>query len=109
VNLLLVSHTFLWFVWDDLNLSQTAKSLIEDPANLKLVSVASCWEIAIKVGLKKLSLGEPVTTFLPRESSGTTRDCAEKEGILTISRPLAEASGDSQFHAPIDSPRHGAY
>ena len=45
----------------------TAKSLIEDPANRKLVSMATCWEIAIKVGLKKLDLGEPASTFLPRE------------------------------------------
>ena len=67
MNLLLDSHAFLWFVWDDPNLSSTAKALIEDPANHKLVSVASCWEIAIKVGLRKLALGEPATTFLPRE------------------------------------------
>lgn len=31
------------------------------------MSVASCWEIAIKAGLKKLDLGEPASTFLPRE------------------------------------------
>jgi PIN domain nuclease of toxin-antitoxin system len=67
VTLLLDSHTFLWFIWDDPNLSPTAKALIEDPANRKLVSVASCREIAIKVGLKKLTLGQPVTTFRPRE------------------------------------------
>jgi PIN domain nuclease of toxin-antitoxin system len=54
-------------VWDDPQLSPTAKTLIEDPANHKLVSVATCWEIAIKVGLGKLNLGEPATTFLPRE------------------------------------------
>jgi PIN domain nuclease of toxin-antitoxin system len=67
VNLLLDAHALLWFVWDDPNLSPTAKALLEDPANRKLVSVATCWEIAIKVGLKKLDLGEPATTFLPRE------------------------------------------
>ena len=67
MNLLLDSHTLLWFVWDDPNLSPTAKTLIEDPANQKFVSVATCWEIAIKAGLKKLALGEPATTFLPRE------------------------------------------
>jgi len=39
-------------------LSPAAKKLIEDPANHKWVSVASCWEIAIKVGLKKLELGQ---------------------------------------------------
>ncbi|WP_165229140.1 type II toxin-antitoxin system VapC family toxin [Aquisphaera insulae] len=67
MNLLLDSHSFLWFVWDDPQLSPTAKALIEDPANRCLVSVASCWEISIKVGLKKLELGEPATTFVSRE------------------------------------------
>ena len=32
-----------------------------------LVSIASCWEIAIKVGCKKLNLGERASSFLPRE------------------------------------------
>jgi PIN domain nuclease of toxin-antitoxin system len=67
VNLLLDTHTLLWFLDDDPSLSGSAKTLIEDPANHKLVSVATCWEIAIKVGSKKLDLGEPATTFLPRE------------------------------------------
>ena len=64
---LLDSHAFLWFVWDDPKLSPIAKNCIEDPANKKLVSLASCWEIAIKAGLKKLMLGEPVSSFLSRE------------------------------------------
>lgn len=67
MNLLLDTHALLWFLNDDPSLSAAAKALIQDPANRKLVSVASCWEIAIKVGLKKLDLGEPATTFLPRE------------------------------------------
>lgn len=67
MKLLLDSHTLLWFVWDDPNLTATAKGYIEDPANHKLVSIATCWEIAIKVGLKKLNLGEHAATFLPRE------------------------------------------
>ena len=67
MNLLLDTHALLWFLNDDPSLGATAKALIQDPANHKVVSVASCWEIAIKVGLKKLDLGEPATTFLPRE------------------------------------------
>lgn len=67
MNLLLDTHVLLWFLDDDPQLVLTAKLLIQDPANRKLVSVATCWEIAIKVGLKKLNLGEPATTFLPRE------------------------------------------
>jgi PIN domain nuclease of toxin-antitoxin system len=66
-SLLLDSHAMLWFWWADPRLSATAKSLIEDAENRKLVSVASCWEIAIKVGLRKLDLGEPSRQFLPRE------------------------------------------
>jgi PIN domain nuclease of toxin-antitoxin system len=55
--LLLDTQTMLWFFWDDPLLSVSAKAMIEDPHNRKLVSMASCWEIAIKVGLKKLNLG----------------------------------------------------
>ncbi len=73
-DLLVDSHAFLWFVWDDPNLSATAKALIEDPANRKFVSVASCWEIAIKVGLRKLNLGEPAATFVPRELAANKID-----------------------------------
>lgn len=61
------SQEMLWFLWDDPHLSATAKEAIEDPGNRKLVSVASCWEIAIKVGLGKLDLGESSRTFLSRE------------------------------------------
>lgn len=66
-DLLLDAHAVLWFVWDDPKLSPKAKALVEDAANRKLVSIASCWEIAIKVGLGKLNLGEPCRSFLPRE------------------------------------------
>jgi PIN domain nuclease of toxin-antitoxin system len=66
-DMLLDTHTMLWFLWDDSRLSGPAKSLIEDANNRKLVSIASCWEVAIKVGLGKLELGESSRSFLPRE------------------------------------------
>jgi len=66
-SLLLDTHTILWFFWDDPQLSAGAKTLIEHADNRKLVSIASCWEIAIKVGLGKLDLGEPSRSFLSRE------------------------------------------
>lgn len=65
--LLLDTHTVLWFFWDDPQLSAAAKMCIEEPANRKLVSIASCWEIAIKVTSGKLVLGEPSRSFLRRE------------------------------------------
>jgi PIN domain nuclease of toxin-antitoxin system len=66
-DLLLDTHTALWFFWDDPLLSPTAKALVEDPNNRKLLSIASCWEIAIKAGLGKLQLGAPCRAFLNKE------------------------------------------
>lgn len=74
MNLLLDSHTFLWFCQGDPALSQTAKDLIEDERHRKLLSLASCWEIAIKVGLGKLKLGEPTATYIPAALSRTGFD-----------------------------------
>jgi PIN domain nuclease of toxin-antitoxin system len=66
MDFLLDSHTIIWFFQDDPLLSGRARSLIEDPVNRKWVSIASCWEIAIKVGLGKLKLGEPTRPYLER-------------------------------------------
>ncbi|MGZ5443301.1 MAG: type II toxin-antitoxin system VapC family toxin [Thermoanaerobaculia bacterium] len=68
-DLLLDTHAILWFFWDDPQLSSTAKVTIENAANRKLVSIASCWEIAIKAGLKKLELGGPSRSFLAQQLS----------------------------------------
>ena len=69
MNLLLDTHTVLWYWWDDPRLSVTASSLISDPANRKLVSLATPWEVAIKVSLKKLDLGGPYLDFFPQQMS----------------------------------------
>jgi PIN domain nuclease of toxin-antitoxin system len=71
MTLLLDTHSFLWFCQDDPSLSATAKSLIEDAGNRKLLSIASCWEIAIKAGLGKLRLGEPSGTYVPNALART--------------------------------------
>ena len=67
MNLLLDSHALLWFFADDSRLSPSAKEAIENPANRSFVSLASCWEIAIKVSLGKLSLGKPFAEVFPGE------------------------------------------
>jgi len=66
VRILLDTHAFLWFNTDDPKLSPNAKSLIEDPGNHKLLSVAVGFEIAIKSSLGKLTLAEPIDFFLER-------------------------------------------
>ncbi|MEP6757540.1 MAG: type II toxin-antitoxin system VapC family toxin [Chthonomonadales bacterium] len=56
MRLLLDTHTFLWFIEADPRLSSRAESLIGDPENKRFLSVASIWEIAIKVNIGKLQL-----------------------------------------------------
>ncbi|ARV61282.1 twitching motility protein PilT [Nostocales cyanobacterium HT-58-2] len=62
---LLDTHAFLWWVTDDSRLSPTAKSIITDSSNLLFLSAASVWEIVIKVRLGKLTLPEPLETYIP--------------------------------------------
>jgi PIN domain nuclease of toxin-antitoxin system len=66
MTLLLDTHTFLWFVNDSPELSQTASDLLESEKDL-FVSVASLWEIAIKVNLKKLTLSKRYEQFIPQQ------------------------------------------
>ena len=55
--LLLDTHAFLWFLADDAQLSNPARELIENSANEILLSMASLWEMAIKISLGKLTIG----------------------------------------------------
>jgi len=56
---LLDTHTFLWFITDDKQLSRRAKKAIENPDADKFVSIASLWEMAIKISIGKMELDFP--------------------------------------------------
>jgi PIN domain nuclease of toxin-antitoxin system len=62
MKFLLDTHAFLWFVNDSRQLSLEAKNLIESDVDLFL-SIASLWEIAIKMSLGKLTL--PASNLAP--------------------------------------------
>lgn len=61
MNILLDTHAFMWFVNGDPMLGKAAKDAIENLENKILMSVASLWEIAVKVNIGKLSLSRPYT------------------------------------------------
>lgn len=63
MNLLLDTHTLLWFFQNDPKLSIRAKNAIEDPANRKQVSIVTFWELTIKMSLNKLKLARPLDDF----------------------------------------------
>ena len=57
MKLLLDTHALLWWLADDEQLGPRARDLIGDPGNDVLASVASLWEIAVKVRAGKLDAG----------------------------------------------------
>jgi PIN domain nuclease of toxin-antitoxin system len=67
VKLLLDTHTFLWWVAASKELSRKARSAIGSGRNECYVSVASGWEIAIKVSLGKLRIEGALDRFLPEQ------------------------------------------
>jgi PIN domain nuclease of toxin-antitoxin system len=64
---LLDTHSFLWYVTADPKLSATAERLISTGSNEVFLSVASVWEIAIKVSIGRLPIPEPLETFIPEQ------------------------------------------
>jgi len=67
MKLLLDTHTFLWWITDDLQLSPKAHELISDSYNTMYWSAASSWEVSIKYALGRLPLPETPEQFLPVE------------------------------------------
>jgi PIN domain nuclease of toxin-antitoxin system len=64
MRLLLDTHTLLWFVDASPNLSDRARELIDEPANQKVVSIVSLWEIALKHSLGRLALSLPLNQYI---------------------------------------------
>jgi len=64
MNLILDTHTFMWFVNGDKNLTTKARKTIENPSNFSHISIASLWEMAIKISLGKLEIKYPFEQVL---------------------------------------------
>lgn len=67
MRLLLDTHTLLWWLANDPKLSAPARAAIANPRNDCFVSLASCWELAIKASLGRIRLAKPVERFIPDE------------------------------------------
>lgn len=56
MDLILDTHTVIWFITDDDQLSSFSKEAIQDIQNRCYVSIATLWEMGIKYSLGKLEL-----------------------------------------------------
>ncbi len=67
MRVLLDTHTFIWFVESNPRISAKAVKLIEDKHTEALLSLASIWEMAIKISTGKLQFSQPLDLFVPRQ------------------------------------------
>jgi PIN domain nuclease of toxin-antitoxin system len=78
------THSFLWWAEDSPRLSKKARAAFADGDLRLLWSVASTWELAIKVGIGRLRLPEPVLDYVMSRTS--------KHGIDSLALEHAHAA-----------------
>jgi PIN domain nuclease of toxin-antitoxin system len=69
MRLLLDTHTFIWWHSDSESLSSRALNACEDTDNELLLSVASLWEMQIKLQLGRLKLRVPLRVMISSEEA----------------------------------------
>lgn len=72
MKILLDTHTFLWWTLEPEKLSQPVLTACQDKENLILLSVASAWEMQIKLQSGKLKIDLPLAEVIDnqREANG---------------------------------------
>jgi PIN domain nuclease of toxin-antitoxin system len=66
VRLLLDTHTLIWAMDDPTKLSGPATIVLQVPADDLLLSAATIWEMAIKIGQGKLTLSLPYRMWMEK-------------------------------------------
>jgi len=67
MKLLLDTHTFLWWDSEPEKLSRRALELCQNPENMIVLSVASIWEMQIKIQLGKLKIKMPLAEMIEQQ------------------------------------------
>jgi PIN domain nuclease of toxin-antitoxin system len=87
---LIDAHTLLWAVDDLSRLSPSALTTLQDPANDLFVSAGTIWELAIKVGLGKLTISRPYRPWIEQALTD----------LGAILLPISVAHADTQASLP---------
>ncbi len=64
MRFLLDTHILLWFLEGNQLLSKSRRQIIANPQNDVFLSIASLWEMAIKISLGKLTLVQPLADVI---------------------------------------------
>ncbi len=89
---LLDTHAFIWFVEGNEQLHPHIREAIEDPNNQRFLSIASLWEMSIKVSAGKMEMMRPVATLIEEHVHGNAIE------LLSINQDHLEAVIELPFH-----------
>lgn len=98
MRLLLDTHILIWAVERPSQLSQLAREVLEDPANDLMVSAATVWEIAIKIGLTKLTLSLSYRQWMNQALSDLNATILP----ITVEYAAVQASLPNHHRDPFD-------
>lgn len=98
MTILLDTHVFLWWLFDDAHISTLVRGIIEDRSNQVLVSSASGWEIATKYRIGKL----PSASVLVQDIAGWVTKAGFKELPITIAHAQHAGIWPQAHRDPFD-------
>lgn len=96
--LLLDTHVLLWLVSDPDRVPPRAREAVADPLTQRWVSMASVWELAIKVGLGKLTLPLELPDFVATRLDRTVSQLL----AISLAHTLAVADLPRHHGDPFD-------
>lgn len=71
MRILLDTHILIWHLEGDSQLSPDRRLLIASPSNQVLISIASLWEIAIKLSKGKLAISKSINDVVEQVERST--------------------------------------
>ena len=90
MNILLDTHAVKWFFDDDKRLPQSAIDAIYSPDSDIYISIASIWEMAIKLSIGKLQLNGGIANFVDaiNDNGFQLLDITPEHTIEVVKLPL---------------------
>ena len=98
MKLLLDTHTFIWWDSDPAKLPTQVLALCRDRANMVLLSVASAWEMQIKLQLGKLRLNLPLAEVIESQQQSNDIELLP----ITLTHVLALQDLPAHHRDPFD-------
>ena len=98
MNLLLDSHTFLWWMLDNPRLSRPAFNAIKSADNVAFLSSATAWELATKFRLGKL----PEAADFLRDPDATLAEAKLEPLPIVMVHAIAAGKYESAHRDPFD-------